>query len=182
MLASRCFMSLRSLRRQLARLSLSVGVRRCACGAHLAPELYQPPRIQIKEAYSVPASLVGLLPLATPAEARELQALLNRCLELRPDLSGLRGTSHRIVGADPSTSPVLRFQFAERDDGPRCPKCGAAVVVDYAVSCVGLLAPVPADLLDALKPEPRLARYEELTALLRHRAGPPKAPSAALHK
>ena len=147
-------------------------MRRCTCGAHLPPELYQPPRIQIQEEYSVPESLAGLLPLATPAEARELQALLNRCLELRPDLSGMRGTSHRIFGADPSTSPLLRFQFADRDEAPRCPQCSAAVVVDYAVSCVGLLAPMPTDLLDALQREPRLAgRYEALMALLRRRSG-----------
>ena len=166
-------MSIRSLGRQLGRLSRHAGLRRCTCGAYLPPELYKPPRLDIKDEYSVPESLAALLPLATPAEAHELQTLLNRCLEERPDLSGLRGTSQHIFGAKPCAAPFLRFHFADRDEaGLHCPECGAAVAVDYGVRCVCIMAPTPAGLLDTLQGAPLLAaRYEELLALLLRRAG-----------
>jgi hypothetical protein len=166
---------IRSLHRRLGRLAVDTGLRRCACGAALPPALSKPCRVEITEGYRPPQRLAALLPRATPAEARELQALLNRCLERCPELAARRGTSHRVWGGEPSEAAALRFRFAEGGaDGPRCPRCGWAVVTGAAVTRVHFAAPPPDAWPDALQLDPpSAARFTELTALLQRRAGCP---------
>lgn len=166
-------MSIGSLRRHLKRLSQHAGLRRCACGAILAASVTQPRRIDIIEGYNLPDSLAALVSRATPAEALELQTLLNRCLALRPELAERRGTSHQIYGGPPSDSALLRFHFAESGEGrPQCPRCGTVVAGDQAVCAVALLAPPPEDLLDGQRLDPELAaRLAELTTRWQQRAG-----------
>jgi len=165
-------MSIRSLRRQLGRLSLMTGLRRCACGAILPAALTQPRRIDIRDSYALPEALEALVRLATPAEALELQGLLNRCLEQHPVLAQRRGTGHQIYG-EPSDSALLRFDFANPNDArPHCPRCGTAVVSDDPVSSVVLMAPPPEELLDLLRLEPQVvSRFTALTTAWQRRAG-----------
>ena len=164
-------MGLRSLQRRLGRLSATTGLRRCVCGAYLPAEVCKPRPIQITEVHSLPDSLEALLPQATPAEAQELQTLLNRCLELHRDLVERRGTSPLIFGDEPADLPLLRFRFADNDKGgPHCPSCGVAVALEHAVQWIEFMAPPPDDLLDGLRLDPALAaRFTELTTFLRHR-------------
>ena len=166
-------MSIRSLRRQLGRLSLMTGLRRCACSAILPAALTQPRRIEITERYALPEALEALVRRATAAEALELQGLLNRCLEQHPALAQRRGTGHQIYGGEPSESALLRFHFADPHDArPRCPRCGTAVVSDYPVTCVVLMAPPPEELLDLLRLDPQVvSRFTELTTAWQRRAG-----------
>jgi hypothetical protein len=166
--------SIRSLDRRLGRLAVHTGLRRCPCGAVLPPELSQPCRVEVTEAYRPPESLAALLRLATPAEAQELQALLNRGLQRDPALAARRGTGHRVWGGAPSESPVLRFRFADAGNaGPRCPRCGRAVATGAAVTRVRFEAPTPDDWPEALLDPAAAARFAELTALLQRRAACP---------
>jgi hypothetical protein len=165
--------SIRSLHRRLGRLAVHIRLRRCPCGAVLPPELSQPCPVEVTEAYRPPECLAALLPRATPAEAQELQALLNRGLERHPELAARRGTGHRVWCGEPSESPVLRFRFADPGNaGPRCPLCGRAVDTGAAVTRVHIEAPTADDWPEALLDPAAAARFAELTALLQRRAGP----------
>jgi hypothetical protein len=162
--------STRQLHRRLGKLAANSSLRRCACGAYLPPELAQPRRIEYREEYTPPEPLASLLPLATDDEKRELQDLLNRCLELSPDLSQRRGSSFQIWGGEPTEAPLLRFRFTGgREPGPCCPQCGARVIVD-TIQWLLLPRPAPDGLFDLMQRESHLAaRFGELTALLRQR-------------
>ena len=165
-------MSIRRLHRRLGQLAEHAGLGRCACGAYLPPEVTNPPGVIITEQYDLAHPLNWLLRQASLAEARELQALLNRWLERCPTLATRRGTSHLIFGADPSESPLLRFGFADEvDTRPHCPHCGRAVELACPVKRILLGHPPPADLPDALQRDARLApRATELMALWQQRA------------
>jgi hypothetical protein len=186
--------TLRSLNTRLRRLASSSGERRCAaCGGFLPPDLLRPRPISMHDEYGLPEVVEALLPLATPDEARELQALLNRCIELRPDLAVLREQSYPIWGAPPSPDAgdqTLRFRFADPGDpGPCCPQCGAAVVVEPSsggrsprVCAMIFLCPAPDGLLDALRLDPvSAARFAELEATLHQRAGACSAANRDAH-
>jgi hypothetical protein len=171
--------AIRSLHRRLGRLAEATGLRRCTCGAILPASVTKPRRLEIADEYNLPDSLKALVPLATPAEAQELQALLNRCLELHPDLAGRHGTSHRIYGGQLSDSALLRFHFADAGAaGPHCPQCGMAVASDNAVRAVAILAPPPNDLLEILRLDPPLAaQFMALTTTWRPRASVQTGPA-----
>jgi hypothetical protein len=150
-------MSVKSLGNQLRRLTAALGVSRCSCGAILPRGLLQPRPVAIIEETHLPAELEALEQQATPDESRELQTLLNRCLELCPD----------------SEAREWRFRFADSlDTGPRCASCGAAVDQGPGIRFVSVSGPAPPDdLLDTLRSEPVLAaRFVELKSVLRQRA------------
>jgi hypothetical protein len=152
-------MSVKSLLRQVRRLAANAGLRRCAgCGALLPPEVTEPPMVEWREEYAVPPGLEALLAVATDAEKRELQELLNHAVELLPG-AGKRG---------------CRFRFADPPEpGPCCPACGAPVPTGEPppVRSFCIMVPAPDGLLDALRLDPQLeARYGELTAGLLGRA------------
>jgi hypothetical protein len=165
-------MSLRTLQRRLGQLAAAQGLRRCACGAILPAALTQARRIDIRESYALPESLEAPVRHATPAEAQELQVLLNRALEQHPALAQRRGTGHQIYGGEPSESALLRFHFAAAGDGgPCCPRCGRPVVVDPGVRFIEIMAPPPEELLDLLRLDAMAAvRFAELTAAWQQRA------------
>jgi hypothetical protein len=171
-------MTIRSLRNEVRRLAgNSTAACRCLCGAILPPDLLcqQPPAM--REEYRPPDAVEALLPLATPDEARELQALLNRCLELRPDRAALQedAGNYRDFGSamlpDVGEYP-LRFRFADKGDaGASCPRCGAEVIRE-GIHSIHIMAPTPDRLLDALQSEPSAtARFAELETAWRRRMG-----------
>src|SRR5690349_16826223 len=101
-------MTVKSLGNQLRRLTAALGVTRCSCGAILPRVPLQPRPVALVEEIPLPAELEGLEQQATPDEALELQAILNRCLELHPD----------------GEARDWRFRFADSyDTGPRCASC-----------------------------------------------------------
>src|ERR1700731_1438102 len=105
-------MSLRSLRNEVRRLVAALGVSRCSCGAILPRGLLPPRPVAIFEEMCLSTELEALEQQATPDEARELQTILNRCLDLHPD----------------AEARAWRFRFADSfDSGPRCASRGATL-------------------------------------------------------
>ena len=139
-----------------ARLAAALGVARCDCGAILPRGLLQARRVEIIEEILLPGDLEALEELAALEEARELQTILNRCLELHPD----------------AEAREWRFRFAESfDTRPRCRSCGAAVDHGQGIRFISVARPAPEDLRDTLRSEPLLAaRFAELETVLRQRA------------
>jgi hypothetical protein len=77
-------MSVKTLRNELRRLAVGLGMTRCSCGVLLPRGLSQPRPVAILEAIQLPAELEALEERATPDEARELKMILNRYLKLHP--------------------------------------------------------------------------------------------------
>jgi hypothetical protein len=150
-------MSLRSLRHEIRRLAAALRVTRCACGAILPRQLLRPRPVAISEQIQLPTELEALEQQATPDEARELQTILNRCLELHHD----------------AEARDWRFCFADPPDaGPQCTSCGADLDHEPGIRFVSVSGPAPPDdLLDILQSEPALAaRFVELQSVLSQRA------------
>jgi hypothetical protein len=112
--------------------------------------------VAILEEVQLPADLEALADLATADEAGELQAILNRCLELHPD----------------NAASAWRFRFADSlDPGPQCPSCGADLDNEPGIRFVSVGRLAPHDLRDTLQSDSLLAaRFAELKTAIRRRA------------
>jgi hypothetical protein len=144
-----------TLRRLLSEVRRLAGeLPRCpSCAAILPASAASAPPVPITEGYRLPEELEALLAMASEGEHRELAELLDRVL-------AAQGDAWRMVDSQEAPDPA-----------PRCPRCGARLRRQEAVSFVEVTGAPPEDLVAAVGSDGALAaEYHSLVDRLRQRA------------